>query len=241
MKLFRKEVPHDKENGLQCVINQEAADTVCHALANLLDGKPVQIDALPDIILTQLQDIPPTQPTSAAAGTPSPKIAPVQPVLTQVDMQNPEGSDSEQPPAKKLREQDITPEELRTHQDAIKKMIGLVLKQKKSCLQMWPINEKAKLVSAAEEPWSRAATVSKLLCVGGLAQKTLDKSVLQLLKPPEDEIEGTCQKLADAISICKDSEIKQMQEQMRKRNLEPETWNAEAFESMLRLCGAGFK
>ncbi len=246
-EVLRKEVPHEKEKGLQCVINQEAADAVCHALANLLGGKPVQIDALPDVftganvILTQLQDIPPTQPTSAAAATPSPKVAPVQPVLTQVDMQNPEGSDSEQPPAKKLREHDITPEELRTHQDAIKKMIGWVLKQKHACLQMWRINEKAKLVSAAEEPWSRAATVSKLLCAGGLAQKTLDTSVVQLLKPPEDNIEGICQKLADVISICKDSEIKQMQEQMRKRTLEPETWNAEAFESMLRMCGDAFK
>lgn len=242
---LRKEVPHDKEDGLPCIINQEAADTVCHALANLLAGKPVQIDVLPDVftganvILTQLRDIPPTQPPAAVA-TPSPKIAPVRPVLTQVDMQNPEGSDSEQPPAKKLREQDITPEELRTHQDAIKKMIGWVMKQKRPCLQMWRLNEKAKNVSAAEEPWKRAATVSKLLCAGGLAQKTADKSVLQLLKPPVDEIEDICRQIADTISIDKDSEIKQMQDQMGKRNLESETWSAEAFKSMLRLCGEGF-
>ena len=86
----------------------------------------------------------------------------------------------------------------------------------------------------------RAATVSKLLCAGGLAQKTADKSVLQLLKPPVDEIEDICQQIADTISMCKDSEIKQMQEQMGKRNLEPETWSVEAFKSMLRLCGEGF-
>ena len=43
-EVLRKEVPHEKEKGLQCVINQEAADAVCHALARSQDHRVLSWD-----------------------------------------------------------------------------------------------------------------------------------------------------------------------------------------------------
>lgn len=238
---LRAAVP--KAEGPTADIDQVHADTVCEALVNLLQGRPVSIDTLPDIHDLSVHAQIPATPTQAEPGSegrhrsPSQKREPA-PVLTQVDLGNPEDSE-EEVPAKRLREERLGVPELQEHREAMTKTLAWVLKQKNHTLQQWRVNEKAKDFHR-EKPWEVAAKVTKLLIGSTLARQTPGKpNSCDLVRVPDEHIVAVSNELQE-IGILKAADVPKATEQLAKRQVN-EGYDEQKFTDWMRICSDGFK
>eukprot|EP00438_Fugacium_kawagutii_P032197 Skav209048 [mRNA] locus=scaffold2483:165932:166870:- [translate_table: standard] len=236
----RSAVP--KAEGPSANIDQAHADTVCEALVNLLQGRPVSIDMLPDIHDSRVHARIPATPAEgegeAERGSPSQELEPAPAVLTQVNAENPENSD-EEAPAKKLREEVLGVPQLQQHREAMIKILVWVLKQKNHTLPQWRMNEKAKDVHP-EKSWEVAAKVTKLLVSSSLARQTPGKpNSFDLAKVPQEHVVTVSNALQE-VGVLKPVDVQKGKEQLSKRQA-ADVYDEQKFTEWMKICAAGFK